>query len=321
MRHRHSPTLRAVLLLLFPPLALSGVPSGATAQPPSEATAKPLPLFSNGHLHILRSQINGRTYNVGIMLPVGYDALTQRADAMRYPTLYVLDGTVMLFASFTRGFLSSRPVSSNVIVVGISSATEHPNRRLSDYSPPIQDTAWSNSRSADGSPTYGGADAFLRVLKEEIIPLVERTYRTTRDRGIHGHSMGGLFAAYAMLEAPDLFTRYAITSPSLWWNDRMIITREPEFGKQHPAFPKHVFLSVGSVENPMMSAVMYQFAARLCASFNSGFYKGLILTVESIPGEEHQSPVHHWRAMRALYPADTTKSKPLAESQLCASSW
>jgi hypothetical protein len=294
-----------VLFCLFAPLQLSGRPASATAQQPGKATAQPLTL-PLGRIHVLRSQINGQTYDVRVMLPVGYDTLTQRADAMRYPTLYVLDGAWMLFASLTRGLLSGYPVSPNVIVVGIASATDHSQRRGFDYTPLTNDSSRNTARLPDGSPAHGGADAFLRVLKEEIIPMVDRTYRTTSDRGIHGHSLGGLFVAYAMLEAPDLFTRYAMTSPSLWWNDRMIITRELEFAKQHPVFPKHVFLSIGSDEDPGMAAVMYQFAARLCSSFSKGYYKGLDLIVESIPGEEHQSPVPHWHAMRALYPADTT---------------
>ena len=163
MRHRHSPTLRSVFLLLFPPFALSGVPPGATAQQPIEATTKPLTL-ALGRIHMLGSQINGHTYNVAIMLPVGYDTLTRRPEAMRYPTLYVLDGAWMLFASFTRGFLSRSSGSPNVIVVGISSATDHGTRRLFDYTPPTEDSSWKTSRLPDGSPRYGGADAFLRVL-------------------------------------------------------------------------------------------------------------------------------------------------------------
>ena len=294
-----------LFLLLFPVLAVSGLPSGAAAQQPSEATAQRLSL-PLGRIHMLQSQINGHTYDVRVMLPVGYDTLTRRTDAMRYPTLYVLDGAWMLFSSFTRGLLSGYPVSPNVIVVGIASATDHDKRRSFDYTPRDDSSAWAKRALQDGV-LFGGADAFLRVLKEEIIPLVDRAYRTTSDRGIHGHSMGGLFVAYAMLEAPDLFIRYAMTSPSLWWNDKMIITREPEFAKRHPVFPNHVFLSIGSDEDPNMAGVMYEFAGRLCASFSSGFYKGLRLTVESIPGEEHQSPVHHWHAMRALYPSDTTR--------------
>ena len=259
---------------------------------------------------MLRSHINGQIYRVVVMLPVGYDTLTERADAMRYPTLYALDGAWMLFASMTRGLMYGYPVSPNVIIVGIGSATDHVQRRSFDYTPATDDSSRAKEVFPDGSPRFGGADMFLRVLREEIIPLVDRTYRTTDDRGIHGHSLGGLFVAYAMLEAPDLFARYAMTSPSLWWNDRMIITREPEFGKQHPDFPKDVFLSIGSDEGAGMAAVMYQFAARLCNSFSEGYLKGLDLIVESIPGEEHQSPVPHWHAMRALYPADTTGLDP-----------
>lgn len=115
--------------------------------------------------------------------------------------------------------------------------------RQRDYSPPPfpasnpEHKTWQSEQ-----PWAGGAPLFLRVLKEELIPLIDRQFRTSADRGLHGHSMGGLFATYALFTEPDLFTRYAITSPSLWWDCGSIFEREAEFAKTRRSLPKQVFV-------------------------------------------------------------------------------
>ena len=51
-----------------------------------------------------------------------------------------------------------------------------------------------------------------------MIPYLDRRYRTTPLRVIVGHSLGGLFATYALSHRPELFTGYILLEPSLWWN-------------------------------------------------------------------------------------------------------
>jgi predicted alpha/beta superfamily hydrolase len=100
-------------------------------------------------------------------------------------------------------------------------AKEH--NRTRDYTPtefiPPDDNHFlaSNPASYEGS---GGADAFLDVMENEIIPFVERRYDVDRDeRVLIGNSLSGLAAVHSLLTRPGLFERYLVISPSIWWDD------------------------------------------------------------------------------------------------------
>ena len=60
-------------------------------------------------------------------------------------------------------------------------------------------------------PTAGGADRFLQFVETELMPWVERQYRTQKFRAFAGHSFGGLFAMHALATGPTSSTR---SSPS-----------------------------------------------------------------------------------------------------------
>jgi hypothetical protein len=62
-----------------------------------------------------------------------------------------------------------------------------------------------------GGLISGGADKFLTSMKTEIVPFVDKNYKTNSDRGIFGHS-GGLFAAYCLVNSDGYFTRFGISS-------------------------------------------------------------------------------------------------------------
>jgi hypothetical protein len=68
---------------------------------------------------------------------------------------------------------------------------------------------------------FGGADAFLAFILDELIPEVRRRAPEGSEtrRILFGHSLGGLFTAHALLTRPDAFEAFAASSPSLWWND------------------------------------------------------------------------------------------------------
>jgi tetratricopeptide (TPR) repeat protein len=88
-----------------------------------------------------------------------------------------------------------------------------------------------SSDTTTAFPTAGGADAFLRFFREELIPHIDTAYRTAPYRIIVGHSFGGLFAVYALLKQPDLFHAHIAISPSLWWDEEAVIgTAERFFG-------------------------------------------------------------------------------------------
>lgn len=57
------------------------------------------------------------------------------------------------------------------------------------------------------------ADQFLEFIAEEFIPHVEKDF-TAVERVLFGHSFGGAFSIFAMLNHPGLFNKYIASSPT-----------------------------------------------------------------------------------------------------------
>ena len=308
-------TKSSVMLGLGFLAAVADASTGIAQQ--TRADTAPAVTLRNTHEHVLQSRVNGRVYKIQVGLPSAYvDA--RPGDLARYPTLYLIDGVFVFDLLYSYQQYAERQQPMRPILVGVR-AVEPSERKWYDtefdFAPPLtaEDSQYFK-RTREIPPLVGGAPQFLRVLKEEIIPLIDSTYRTSADRGIQGTSMGGLFVAYAMLEEPELFTRYAMISPSLWYpwgrDKGMILAREPGFAKQHPVFRKTVYVSVGSEEDPNLIAAAWGFVGQLCTSLSNDYYKGLDLGAETLAGLPHGSPTALVRGVAALYPPDSTAIKP-----------
>ncbi|RYG03500.1 MAG: alpha/beta hydrolase [Chitinophagaceae bacterium] len=225
--------------------------------------------------------------------------------------LFILDGGLEFpIANATNGALGLFGTFTKVIIVGIEyewkkSLTPWFLGRTRDYTP-AKDTSFDNSPAYNegfglppGSIVSGGADQFIEVFRKELIPFIEKHYRTNSDRGLSGHSFGGLFTAYSLFRARDLFSRFGINSPSLWWNKRFMFSLEETFSQSNKSLPAKVFMSVGGLEGPMMTPMMTEFAEKL----KSRNYQGLELSSFVFEGENHMSvvPAMISRTLRELY--------------------
>lgn len=106
-----------------------------------------------------------------------------------------------------------------------------------------------------GDPFTGGADDYLRLLVEEIMPRAEKDLDSSPAwRGIAGYSLAGLFALYAVYQT-DVFSRVGCMSGSLWFPGfkEYIFSHEP---KQPPDC---IYFSLGDKEaktrNPVLKTV------------------------------------------------------------------
>jgi predicted alpha/beta superfamily hydrolase len=81
-------------------------------------------------------------------------------------------------------------------------------------------------------------------MKTEIVPFVDKNYKTNSDRGIFGHSFGGLFAAYCLVNSDGYFTRFGISSPAGWKLLNQAVTQFRE-NKTWDIPQTKVFISVG----------------------------------------------------------------------------
>jgi len=130
--------------------------------------------------------------------------------------LYVLDGLAWIptFARIEDDLIARHRIEPLILVgVGYRDALNTGDLRKQDFTPAF-------GREPNRT---GGADAFLAVLRDELIPYAEAHLPiASGERGLAGHSYAGLFAAYTLAQAPDLFDRYLIMSPALWFDDGKI---------------------------------------------------------------------------------------------------
>lgn len=207
------------------------------------AAAGPLEL-PDTDVRSLRSKSNGIEYKIYVSVPHDY-----RASTARYPVLYLLDADYSFpVARAIVQHLSDRSRLQKLIVIGI--AYGGPDRyrlnRTRDYTP-------THTLKGGYGPEYqrvsGGAPKFLAFLRDELIPWVDRGYRTIPgERGLVGHSYGGLFTTWVLLTAPETFSRYIAVSPSLWYDERLMLALVQQQSKLAAGKLK-LFCGVGSREH------------------------------------------------------------------------
>lgn len=194
----------------------------------------------------LRAQALGRNYQVTLQPPAG--------GAEPRAALFVLDGNIYhpLMTQVTL-LRSLGGEIEPVLVVGIGYPEEDPevwmSRRTADLTPcaPLKPRPWDSPDPA----AWGDADRFLDFIDEQVQPLVRARFpAAARHRVLFGHSLGGLAVVRALLRRPASYEGWFAVSPSVWWEDRMVLKDlGPWSASAHrPARPPKVFLGVGGLE-------------------------------------------------------------------------
>ena len=208
--------------------------------------------------HTITSTITGKEYKLEISFPKSYST----KDSISYPVLYAVDGSFLTVPSLraAQKFMMNSKEYEQVIIVGISSAIDRSSwkiDRAQDYTPSIDTLAQKKIETSlkllGGSLVIGEAAKFLDCIKTEIIPFIDKSYKTNNDRGIAGHSLGGLFTAYCLVNSDGYFTRFGISSPTLTWdNEKLLNQAVTKFNKNEAwELPStKVFISVGGEDYP-----------------------------------------------------------------------
>lgn len=166
-----------------------------------------------------------------IHLPMGYEK-----SPGKYPVLFVLDGGQIFRFSKVTGTVERLAFGNipNMIVVGIKNTD-----RERDMFP----------MKTEDDPTSGGADNFLKFFSEELIPFVDKNYRTQPFRTLIGTSNSAFFTIYVLLENPNLFSAYIASSPTLLgWFDNLIYTKFDERKKKNESLNKMLYLIYGETD-------------------------------------------------------------------------
>ena len=236
-----------------------------------------------------------------VYLPPGYDDQPWQ----QFPVLYLHDGQNLFdgATSFVPGMdwhvgqtadhLIRAGAVQPLIIVGIGNAGK---ARIHEYTP-------------TKAPKLGGgrADRYAKFLVQEVMPFVQQQYRILSGpafTGTGGSSLGGLVSLYLGLKLPHIFGKLAALSPSVWWNQRVIL----RFAASAPVPPRpRIWLDIGTREGPRIVQDVERFRDLL---LNKGWRLGADLHYERVEGAQHNEAAWAQRVgpfLQFLYPAAETK--------------
>jgi predicted alpha/beta superfamily hydrolase len=144
-----------------------------------------------GNYRKIHSKVLDEDRTLLIRLPEDYG----KSDK-KYPVLYKLDGnkgSFLLAYSAAYYLFDMTDSVPDPIIIGIENT----------------------DRNRDMGPD-GGADNFIQFIKAELIPFVDKNYRTNDFRILCGQSYSSVFALYSFLKQPDLFNAYLLSSFGLY---------------------------------------------------------------------------------------------------------
>jgi predicted alpha/beta superfamily hydrolase len=226
------------------------------------------------------STVLGNRRGVWVYLPPTY----RENSVARFPVVYMHDGQNLFDPRAAFGGVAwdadgamntgaENGTLREAIIVGVENNAD----RIAEYTP-----------TRDASIGMGGrADLYLRMLVEEIKPMIDRTYRTLPSRehtAIVGSSLGGLVSMYAGVRRPEVFGLVGALSPSTWWDERVIL-REVATIATRPLRPLRIYVDSGDAGT---SRDGVSDTRDLAAALRSvGFVEGTTLRYVVQPGATH----------------------------------
>jgi imidazolonepropionase-like amidohydrolase/enterochelin esterase-like enzyme len=150
------------------------------------------PAAAQSRIYHIRSRILSEDRVVRVSVPPNYAIAKQR-----YQVTYLLDGQVKAFYDLT------------VAAAGYDLVGD-----IHDYAIPPQIVIGVEQKDR-GSDLGRNHDAFHRFLAEEVVPFVDREFRTVPYRTLIGHSLGGRFALDTFCRNPGMFSAVIAISPGI----------------------------------------------------------------------------------------------------------
>ncbi|MGV9003435.1 alpha/beta hydrolase [Flavobacterium sp.] len=147
---------------------------------------------------------------INVWTPPNY---TKSTDSL--PVLYMPDGGVKEDFPHIANTLATLIKDKSIppyILVGIENTERR--RDLTGF------TSVANDKEI--AAVVGGSANFRAFITEELMPEINKKYRTNDHKGIIGESLAGLFVMETFFTKPETFDFYIAFDPSLWWNDHSL---------------------------------------------------------------------------------------------------
>ena len=173
-----------------------------------------------GESIIFNSEVLKADREIKIYLPENYDnTLT------KYTVLYVVDGQRYFLNGITfQHNLTWQEIVPEFIIVGI--VTDSQKRR---------------------SLFYDESTLFIQFLEKELIPKIDKDYRTLDERIYFGWEMAAGLGVEILADLPSLFNGYLLASPTYMSNDRLDNVKK--MLESNPEQNITIYASLGVVEN------------------------------------------------------------------------
>ena len=209
--------------------------------------------ISIGEKFVIQSGILDQDRDIYIRLPSGYD--TSNLD---YPVHFILDGEVT-FHIYTGliEILAGDEQIQDAIIIGIPNV----------------------DRNFDFNPKENGYK-FLEFITGELIPYIDREYRTNGKRLLCGYSMGGTYVIFALLNEAESFSYCISGSPYRLdiFSDEDIDDLSKKIGNT-----KTLYTSMGDKD---LEQELERFTS-FCKKLEKATINDLSFKYEVIPGRDH----------------------------------
>lgn len=195
-----------------------------------------------GKKYTIDSKILQEKRTFSVYLPPSY----QNNPAKKYFVAYVLDGDKSKFQEVTGIAQSMNSVSHlkmqipELIIISIDNIN-----RTKDFTP-THALNYLDKEDVAAFESSGKADEFRRFLQQELMPEINKSYRTLPKNMIIGHSLGGLFAIHCLLESPGLFDYYLLIDPSWFWDHNYVGKRTKEVLKTKADLKARVYIALAN---------------------------------------------------------------------------
>ena len=209
--------------------------------------------------HRFESKTNGVEYELFVALPPEY-----QTSKSSYPVIFTTDPT-FIFPILCGVAKSLYPLIPESIIVGIG----HTDLDFKELDEKGRNAKAEIHRARDFLPykfakstrhfthdnldletriieSSGQAENFKDFITTELIPFIDKTYKTNSERTLIGHSFGGIFTSFMMLKYPNFFQNYLVISPILNFEDGLIFNEIIHLSKTAPI---KIYFCAGSFES------------------------------------------------------------------------
>jgi hypothetical protein len=201
-------------------------------------------------LQFITSERNHVQYKLYVGLPQNFD------QSKSYPHIFLLDAdySFPIARSITK-HLIERNELEEVVLIGIAYAGEsnYKLNRTRDYTPSF---SLVGGYSVEHQKHSGGGPQFAQFIEKELLPFVNAQYGLPKSLTLVGHSYGGLFCLWMSLSHQGVFDKYISISPSLWYDDHIVMKMEKELAQEKRIPRGTAFFGVGSIEVNMEKDLM-----------------------------------------------------------------